>query len=98
MSQLNGLDLVVHAAAARAVTGRGRGLLLLRHLGDEALGGQEQSGDGAGVLQRGACDLLGIRDAGFDEILIIASGRVEAFVVVLLFLDLTLVLNCEIKV
>src|SRR5439155_7808696 len=41
---------VSHAAAAHAAAGHGRGLLRL--VGDQGLGGQEQPGDGRRVLER----------------------------------------------
>src|SRR5690606_16102904 len=51
--------LVVHAAhATHAAAGAaGGGRVFLGDVGDHALGGEEQTGDRRGVLQRGAGDL-----------------------------------------
>jgi hypothetical protein len=75
-------DLVVHAAHAAhtAAAGHGGGFLLVGDLGDESLGGEEESDDGRGVLQGAAGDLGRVDDAGFDEVFICASGDVVAFV------------------
>src|ERR1043166_2934348 len=77
----SGTVLVIHAAAhaARAVPG-GSCLFLLRHLGDEAFGGQEQTGNRGRVLQRGAGDLFRINYAGFDQVFIFAGRNVVAVV------------------
>ena len=56
------------------------GCFLLRDLGDEALGGEEQSADGCCVLQRAARDLCRVNDAGFHEVHPFAGGDVQAFV------------------
>ena len=56
------------------------GCFLLRELGDEALGGEEQSADGCCVLQRAASDLCRGNDAGFHEVHPFASGDVQTFV------------------
>src|SRR2546425_1863999 len=55
-------------------------LFLLRNLGDEAFGGQQQTGDGGGVLQRGAGDLFRVHHASFDQVGILARGNVIAVV------------------
>src|ERR1043166_4210321 len=76
-------ELVIHAAHAAVtvvVTAAGRLLLLLRRFGDQALGGEEQARDGAGVLERAARDLLRINDAGFHEVFVLARGDIVAFV------------------
>ena len=52
------------------------GCFLLRELGDEALGGEEQSADGCCVLQRAAGDLCRVNDAGFHEVNPFAGGDV----------------------
>ena len=49
-------------------------------LGDHRFGGQEQAGDGRGVLERAAGHLGGIDDAGLDEVFVLAGGDVVAFV------------------
>src|SRR3954471_12698020 len=67
-----------HAAGA-ARSAAGRFLLLLRNLGDEGFGRQQQRGDRRGVLQRRADDLRGVDDAGLDEILVGVGQRVETF-------------------
>jgi hypothetical protein len=56
------------------------GCFLLRELGDEALGGDEQSADGCCVLQRAARDLCRVNDAGFHEVNPFAGGDVQTFV------------------
>src|SRR5258708_5491405 len=58
----------------------GWGCLLLRHLGDEALRGEQQAADGSGVLQRAARDLRGVNDAGLHEVFPFSGGDVQAFV------------------
>ena len=63
------VTVVVMAAAAC-------GCFLLRELGDEALGGEEQSADGCCVLQRAARDLCRVNDAGFHEVNPFAGGNV----------------------
>ncbi|EME62236.1 DNA polymerase II large subunit [Rhodococcus ruber BKS 20-38] len=67
----------VHAthAAGRVAGGSGG---LLRLVGDDSLGGQEQGRDGRRVLQRRAGDLDRIVDAGAQQVLILAGGGVEA--------------------
>ncbi len=71
-------DLVVHAAHTAAHAARSRSFLLLGELGDHALGGEEQTGDRGGVLQRGARDLRRVDDAGLDEVFKRAGGDVVA--------------------
>ena len=53
-----------HATVVVAVTGVG--LLLFRDVGDEALGGQQETGDGSGVLQGAASHFGRIDDASLD--------------------------------
>src|ERR1041385_2144129 len=84
--------LVIHAAHAAAVvmiTTARRLLVLLRRFGDQALSGEEQARDGAGVLERAARDLLRIHDAGLHEVFVFAGGDVVAVVAFALlhFLD-----------
>src|SRR5258705_4393 len=67
------------AAAAR--------LFFLGDFGDEAFGGQEQSGNRSRVLERGAGDLFRVNHAGLHEVFIFASADVVA-VVAFAFLDL----------
>src|SRR6266487_1849438 len=64
---------------ATAVAGRSF-LFLLRNLGDEAFGGQQQTCDRGGVLQRGAGDFFRVHHAGFDQVGIFARGNVIAVV------------------
>jgi hypothetical protein len=61
------------------VTGRSR-LFLLGQLGDHALGGEQQTRDGAGVLERGAGDLFRVHHAGFHEVFHRAGRDVVTFV------------------
>src|ERR1700754_4160180 len=71
------LDSEVHAAhAAGRVAGRSS--VLLRLVGDDRLGGQEQRGDRGRVLQGRAGDLGRVDDAGLEQVLVLARGRVEA--------------------
>src|SRR5579863_6198483 len=62
------------------MTAAGRRLFLFGEVGDEAFGGEEQTGDGGRVLQRAAGDLLGINHTGLDEVFVLARGHVVAFV------------------
>jgi len=82
--------LVVHSAhAAHAAAGRAacRGLVLLRQLGHDAFGREEQAADGGRVLQRGAGHLGRVDDAGLDQVGIFA-GRDVVTLVALAVLDL----------
>src|SRR6266540_150780 len=73
--------LVVHVAHAVTAAVAGRSFfLLLRNLGDEAFGGEQQAGDRGRILQRGAGDLLRVHDAGFDEVLIFSRRHVVSLV------------------
>src|SRR3954469_22553854 len=67
--------LEVHLAAAGAASGS---RVLLRLVGDDGLGREEQARDRRGVLQRGARDLRRVDDALGDEVDVLAVGRVEA--------------------
>src|SRR3954468_23566731 len=68
----------VHAAhAAVAGAGHGRGVLL-RLVGHDGLGGEEQARDGRRVLQRRPGDLRRVGDASLQHVLVLAGGRVEA--------------------
>src|SRR5207253_6247559 len=69
----------VHPAHATAAGHRGH-LLLLLLLHHHALGGEEQSRDGRGVLQRRAGDLGRVDHAGQDQILELAGLGVVAVV------------------
>src|SRR6266567_1929472 len=71
------LSYLVHPAHAAAARHRGHlaVLLLLHH---HALGGEEQSRDGRGVLQRRARDLGRVDDAGRDQILVLVGLGVVA--------------------
>ena len=66
-------NATAHAVVMTTAAGR---FFLFRDVGDEALGGEEQTADGRGVLQRAACHLGRINDAGFDEVFILAGGDV----------------------
>src|SRR3954469_5672206 len=70
-------DLEVHAAHAAVAAGHGRSVLL-RLVGDDGLGGEEERRDGRGVLQRRAGDLGRVDDAGRDEVDVLAGRGVEA--------------------
>src|SRR5438034_7330449 len=72
--ELTGSRRSVHPAHATAAGHRGQ-LLLLLLLHHHALGGEEQSRDGRGVLQRGAGDLGGVDDAGRDQILVLVDRK-----------------------
>src|SRR3569833_2569909 len=63
--------------------GRG-GFFLLRQFGDQALSGEEQAGDGGGVLERAARDLFRIDDAGFNEVGVFTGGHIVAFIILAL--------------
>ena len=54
--------------------------LLLRNFGDQALGGQQQTGNRGRILQGGAGDLFRIDDASLHEVLVFASSDIIAFV------------------
>src|SRR3954447_21616398 len=70
-------DLEVHAAHATGRVARGCGRLL-RLVGDDRLGGQEQRRDGRRVLQRRAGDLDRVGNAGLQQVLVLTAGGVEA--------------------
>src|SRR5690606_40819483 len=53
-------------------------VLLLRLLGDESLGGEEQAGHRRRVLQRGADHLGRVDDAGLEQVLVLAGRGVPA--------------------
>src|SRR3954466_11004396 len=67
----------VHAAHAAVAAGHGRSVLL-RLVGDDGLGGEEERRDGGGVLQRGAGHLGGVDDPVGDEVHVVAGCGVEA--------------------
>ena len=78
-------DSEVHAAHATGRVARGCAGLL-RLVGDDRLGGEEQRGDGRRVLQRRAGDLDRVGDAGRQQILVsptrvqaVARGKVRTF-------------------
>src|SRR6185436_11283382 len=74
--------LVIHVAAhAVTATMAGRSFLfLLRNLGDEAFGRQQQASNRGGVLQRGAGDLFRVHHAGLDEVLVFARRDIVTVV------------------
>ena len=67
----------------------GTGCFLFGKVGDEALSGEQEAGDGCGVLQGCAGDLGRIDNAGDDEVFELVGGDVVAFAAfaVLDFLD-----------
>src|SRR3954449_12332461 len=67
----------VHAAHAAVAAGHGRSVLL-RLVGDDGLGGEEERRNGGGVLQRRTGDLGRVDDAGRDQVHVLAGGGVEA--------------------
>src|SRR5271170_2893467 len=73
---LSDADLEVHTAHA---TGRvaGRGAGLLRLVGDDGLGGQEQRRDGRRVLQRRTGHLDRVGNAGLQQVLVLTGLRVQ---------------------
>src|ERR1700738_5547973 len=62
-----------HSAHASTGTARHRWALLLRHLGNHRLGGNEQTRDRRRVLQRGPHDLGRIDDAVRHQVAILAG-------------------------
>src|SRR5438093_10625750 len=70
----------VHPAHATTAAGHRGHLLLLLLLRHHALGGEEQSRNGRGVLQRRAGDLRRVDDAGRDQILELVGLGVVAVV------------------
>src|SRR5712691_6415425 len=71
--------LLEPAVAAHGGAGPGTLVfLLLRDLGDESLGGEEQGGDGSRVLQRGPKHLGGVDDARLHEVMVGVAQGVEA--------------------
>src|SRR6266540_6678085 len=68
--------LEVHVPAAAHASGHG-GSGLLRLLGHQRLGGQEQAGDGSGVLERRPRHLRGVHDARLEHVAVVALGRVQ---------------------
>src|SRR3954452_14091436 len=74
-----GLIHPTHAAARRSRRG-GLVFLLFDH---NALGGEQETGDGRRVLQSGAGDLGRVDDAGPDQILVAIGGGVVAEVLLL---------------
>lgn len=68
------IEVVVHAGA-------GGGCFLLLDFDDGGVGGEEEAGDGGGVLECDAFDLGGDDDAHFDEVAVLAGEGVEAEVV-----------------
>ncbi len=56
------------------------GFLFLRNVGDQTFGGEEEAGDGGGVLESAAGHLGWIDDACLDEVFILGGGDVVAVV------------------
>src|SRR4051812_5253382 len=79
--QIGTIALIIHAAHARSMTAAARSwLFLLRNFGDQALGGQQQTGDGSRVLKRSARDLFRVHHAGLHEVFVFASRDIVAVV------------------
>jgi hypothetical protein len=77
------LDLVVHTThAARRHGGAGSGLL--RQLGDDGLGGDQERRNRSCVLDRHTHDLGWVDDALGDQVAVVAALRVEAVAVPIL--------------
>ena len=76
------IGLVIHAA--HAARRHGRSLVLLGHIGDEHIGGEDHRGDGSGVLERAAHNLDRVNNASLDHVGVFASEHIEADVNVLL--------------
>src|SRR5438477_9707539 len=77
--------LVIHLAHATVTARHWSFLLLLRDFSDEAFSRQKQTRNRGRVLQRSAGDFLGIHDAGFDEVFVLAGRDVVAFVALAAF-------------
>ncbi len=73
-SSVYSVGLEVHATGRVA----GRSRRLLRLVGDDGLGREEQRGDRCGVLQRRARDLGRVDDALSEEVAVLAGRGVEA--------------------
>src|SRR5205823_1106849 len=76
---LQRLGLVVHAAHAAAGWHRGS-FFLFGNLRDQCFGGEQEAGDGGGVLQRAPRDFGWIDNARFDEIGVFVVRDVVTFV------------------
>src|SRR6516165_2439459 len=85
---LNGWTSEVHAAHAAARRHGGAGRRLLRELGDHGFGGDQERGDGGGVLDRDANHFGRVDDALGDEVAVLAGLAVEAERVLILLQDL----------
>src|SRR5947199_9924329 len=78
---MDGYRLEVLAAVAPARRGR-RGLLLLRDLGDQRLGRQQQARHARRVLQRRAGHLGRVDDAGLAPVDVLLRADVQAVTLV----------------
>src|SRR5476649_1466182 len=67
------------------MTARGRGFVLLRQLGHDAFGREEQATDGGRILQGRAGHLGRIDNAGLDHVRVFASRNVVTFVTLAAF-------------
>src|SRR5204863_7595219 len=72
------VDSEVHAAHAARRLAAGRGRVLLRLVGDDRLGGQEQRRDRGRVLQRRPGDLGRVDDPRLDQVLVLTGRGVQA--------------------
>src|SRR5688572_218200 len=68
-------DRSIHVVVA-AVAAAAGGLLVLGHVGDQGVGGQQQGADARGVLQGRAGDLGRVDDAGLDQVGVLVLQRV----------------------
>src|SRR5947208_182150 len=73
-----------HAAHATHAPVRGAALLLFHQLPNHRVGGEHQSGNGRGVLQRGASDLGRVDHAHLHQVAELLGLRVEAEVTLVL--------------
>lgn len=71
------MDLVVHSHAVHSSAGHWGGFLfwLFDH---EGFGGEDEGGDGGGVLDSGSGDLCGVDDSGFHHVNDFSGDGVEA--------------------
>src|SRR5262249_10526691 len=83
-----GERLEVHVAHTTTMRHCWRRGFWLRLLGHHCLGGDEEAGNGGGILQRRTHDLGRVNDALFDQVAIFAGLGVEAETVVAFVEDL----------
>src|SRR5262249_41583843 len=78
-----GYRLVIHAA--HATRWHWRSFFLFRNFRDQCFGGEQQTADGRGVLQRAARDFRRIDDTGLHQVGVLPRGNVVALVAFALF-------------